>query len=239
WPFHTVDLSETEDPRARAAEWMRADLRRPVDLRGGELFTEALLKIEDGLFFWYQRIHHIIADGLAGSRIASHVAAVYTALRDGTPLPGEALPSASVLMDADAEYRASADFAQDRQYWTERLAGLPRAIGLSGREPSGTPRELTRHTLHVPAGAAAELRSSARRLGTSVSGLALAANAVYMHRATGQDDLVLGVPVLGRKTALRDIPGMTANIIPLRLAVRPKDTVGELVKQVSRGVRTP
>ncbi|WP_328918276.1 amino acid adenylation domain-containing protein [Streptomyces jietaisiensis] len=237
WPFHTVDLSETEDPRARAAEWMRADLRRPVDLRGGELFTEALLKIEDGLFFWYQRIHHIIADGLAGSRIAAHVAAVYTALRDGTPLPGEALPSASVLMDADAEYRASADFAQDRQYWTERLAGLPRAIGLSGREPSGTPRELTRHTLHVPAGAAAELRSSARRLGTSVSGLALAANAVYMHRATGQDDLVLGVPVLGRKTALRDIPGMTANIIPLRLAVRPKDTVGELVKQVSRGVR--
>ncbi|MDQ0809663.1 hypothetical protein QFZ63_001377 [Streptomyces sp. B3I7] len=237
WPFHMVDVSGTDDPPARAAEWMLADLRRPVDLRDGALFTEALFKVEEDLFFWYQRIHHIVADGLAGSRIASRVAAVHTALSAGEPLPDGTVPSSSVLMDADAEYRASTDFELDRQYWTERLTDLPRAVSLSGREPSGTPHELTRHTLHIPADAAAELRNAARRLGTSLSGLALAANAAYLHRATGQEDIVLGVPVLGRRTALRDIPGMTANIIPLRLAVRPKDTVRELVKQVSRGMR--
>ncbi|MFD3373437.1 MULTISPECIES: amino acid adenylation domain-containing protein [unclassified Streptomyces] len=237
WLFHVIDMSGEEDPGSSAESWMRADMRRPVDLQGGELFTHALFKVDEDLFFWYQRIHHIIADGLAGPRIASRVAAVYTALLAGESLTGSALPSSSVLMDADADYRASAEFELDRQYWTERLSDRPQAVSLSGREPSTTPYELTRHTLHIPPGAAAELRSSARRLGTSLSGLAVAASAAYLHRATGQEDIILGVPVMGRKTALRDIPGMTANIVPLRLTVQPKATVQELVKQVSRGVR--
>ncbi|WP_446039248.1 amino acid adenylation domain-containing protein [Streptomyces sp. SID1121] len=237
WPFPVIDVSGEEDPRSTAESWMRADMRRPVDLQGGELFGQALFKVDDGLYFWYQRIHHIIADGLAGPRIAARVAAVYTALLAGESLTGPPLPSSSVLMDADADYRASEAFVRDREYWTERLAHRPRPVGLSGRDPSTTPRELTRHTLHVPPEAAAELRSSARRLGTSLSGLSLAASAAYLHRTTGQEDIILGVPVMGRATALRDVPGMTANIIPLRLTVQPGATVRELVKQVSRGVR--
>ncbi|GHH36564.1 amino acid adenylation domain-containing protein [Streptomyces umbrinus] len=237
WLFHVIDVSGEEDPRSSAESWMRADMRRPADLQVGELFTQAIFKVDEDLFFWYQRIHHIIADGLAGPRIASRVAAVYTALLAGEPLADSAPPSSSVLMDADADYRASAEFELDRQYWTERLSDRPQAVSLSGQEPSTTPHELTRHTLHIPPDAAAELRSSARRLGTSLSGLAVAASAAYLHRATGQEDIILGVPVMGRKTALRDIPGMTANIVPLRLTVQPKATVRELVKQVSRGVR--
>ncbi|QQM38155.1 non-ribosomal peptide synthetase [Streptomyces liliifuscus] len=237
WLFHVIDVSQDGDPRTSAESWMRADMRRPVNLRGGELFTQVIFKVEEDLFLWYQRVHHIIADGLAGSLMASRVAAVYTALLAGEPLTDSGPPSSSVLMDADAEYRASEEFELDRQYWTERLSDRPQPVSLSGQEPSTTPHELIRHTLHIPAEAAADLRSSARRLGTSLSGLAVAASAAYLHRATGQEDIILGVPVIGRKTALRDIPGMTANIVPLRLAVQPKATVRELVKQVSRGVR--
>ena len=237
WLFHVIDVSGEEDPRSSAESWMRADMRRPVDLQGGELFTQAIFKVDEDLFFWYQRIHHIIADGLAGPRIAARVAAVYTALLAGMSLTEGALPSSSVLMDADNDYRASAEFELDRKYWTERLSDRPQTVSLSGQEPSTAPHELTRHTLNISPDAAAELRSSARRLGTSLSGLAVAASAAYLHRATGQEDVILGVPVMGRKTALRDVPGMTANIVPLRLTVQPKATVRELVKQVSRGVR--
>ncbi|WP_326594000.1 non-ribosomal peptide synthetase [Streptomyces sp. NBC_01294] len=237
WLFHVIDVSGEEDPRSSAESWMWADMRRPVDLQGAELFTQAMFKVDEDLFLWYYRIHHIIADGLAGSLIAARVAAVYTALLAGESLTGSALPSSSVLMDADSDYRMSAEFELDREYWTERLSDRPQTVSLSGREPSTTPHELTRHTLHIPPAAAAELRSSARRLGTSLSGLAIAASAAYLHRATGQEDIILGVPVMGRTTALRDVPGMTANIIPLRLTVQPKAAVRELVKQVSRGVR--
>ncbi|MFE2596935.1 amino acid adenylation domain-containing protein [Streptomyces sp. NPDC059396] len=237
WLFHVIDVSGEEDPRSSAESWMRADMRRPTDLQGGELFAHAVFKVDEDLFFWYQRIHHIIADGLTGPLIAARVAAVYAALLAGESLTDGTLPSSSVLMDADADYRVSAEFELDREYWTERLSDRPQAVSLSGREPSTTPHELTRHTLRIHPDAAAELRSSARRLGTSLSGLAIAASAAYLHRATGQEDVILGVPVMGRASALRDVPGMTANIVPLRLTVQPKAAVRELVKQVSRGVR--
>ncbi|MEU9186969.1 amino acid adenylation domain-containing protein, partial [Streptomyces sp. NPDC048484] len=237
WLFHVIDVSGEEDPRSSAESWMQADMRRPADLQGGRLFTHAIFKVDEDLFFWYERMHHIIADGLAGVLIATRVAAAYTALLVGESLTEGAFPSSSVLMDADADYRASAEFELDREYWTDRLSDHPQPVSLSGREPSTTPHELTRHTLRIPPEAAAELRSSARRLGTSLSGLALAASAAYLHRATGQEDIILGVPVMGRASALRNIPGMTANIVPLRLTVQPKATARELVKQVSRGVR--
>ncbi|WP_455356991.1 amino acid adenylation domain-containing protein, partial [Streptomyces sp. SYSU K217416] len=237
WLFHMIDVSGEEDPRSSAESWMRADMGRPVFLQGDELFTHALFKVGEGLFFWYQRLHHIIADGLAGSLIASRVATVYTALLAGEHVQDNAFASASVLMDADNEYRSSAEIETDRQYWTERLSDHPQTISLSGREPCNAPRELARHTLHISPDVAAELRSYARRLGTSISGLAIATSAAFLHRTTGQEDIILGVPVMGRKIGLRNIPGMTANIIPLRLAVRPNATVRELVKQVSRGVR--
>ncbi|MFI6645498.1 condensation domain-containing protein [Streptomyces sp. NPDC050504] len=237
WTFHLIDVSGEEDRRSSAESWMLADMRRPVDLQGTELFTQALFKVEDELYFWYQRTHHIIGDGLGGSLVATRVAAVYTEMLAGGSADDGAFPSSSALMDADAEYRASEDFRRDREYWAELLSDRPEVTGLSGRKPSGTPDGMTRHTLHVPSDVAAELRISARRLGMSVSGLSIAATAAYLHRVTGQEDVILGVPVMGRATALRNLPGMTAYVVPLRLEVQPTSTVKELVKQVSRSTR--
>jgi nonribosomal peptide synthetase DhbF len=54
-------MSSEPDPRSAAEDWMWAGMRRPVDLAGsGELFTQAVFKVSEDLFFWYQRTHHII-----------------------------------------------------------------------------------------------------------------------------------------------------------------------------------
>ena len=64
-----------------------------------------------------------------------------------------------------------------------------------------------------------------------------AATAVFLHRLAGADDVVIGVPVAARGAAARRIPGMASNVLPLRLAVHPGMTVGELVEQASAQVR--
>ncbi|WP_405176987.1 amino acid adenylation domain-containing protein [Nocardia sp. NBC_01377] len=237
WTFHVLDVSAAADPMAGARSWMLADMRRPVDLRHGELFTAAIFRVRPDLFLWYQRTHHIIGDGLAGSLIAARVAEVYSALSAGRPGVGDPPPSSTVLMDADAAYRVSPQFGSDRAYWAERLSGRPQTVSPSGGEPSDTPHQMRRHTLPIDPDTAAGLRRSARRLGTNISGISLAASAVFLHRVTGQTDLVIGVPVLGRDIGLRNVPGMTANIVPLRLCVLPDGTVADLVKQVHRGMR--
>jgi non-ribosomal peptide synthetase component F len=69
-----------------------------------------------------------------------------------------------------------------------------------------------------------------------VSGLAVAAAAAYLHRCTGEEDLVLGLSVLGRGRAEREVPGMTANVVPVRLRAGRGVTGEDLVRQVPGAV---
>ncbi|MEU4429046.1 AMP-binding protein, partial [Actinoplanes sp. NPDC024001] len=86
--------------------------------------------------------------------------------------------------------------------------------------------------------AAADLRASAAGLGTSVGGLAVAAGALYLHRLTGERDIVLGVPTLGRESAREFATlGMAANVLPVRLRIDPGESRRELVARTSRTVR--
>src|SRR5579871_1172865 len=55
WPLHVVDVSAAADPRAAAEEWMRTDLRCPVDFGTGPLFATVLFTATEDRFFWYQR----------------------------------------------------------------------------------------------------------------------------------------------------------------------------------------
>ncbi len=64
-----------------------------------------------------------------------------------------------------------------------------------------------------------------------------AATAILLHRLTGADDVVIGLPVAARGEAARRIPGMASNVLPLRLALHPGMTVAEVLGQVSQRLR--
>ncbi|MEU4924402.1 amino acid adenylation domain-containing protein, partial [Streptomyces parvus] len=238
WPFHRIDLSGEPDPRARAEEWMRTDMRRPVDMRGDALFTQAMIRLGPDHVYWYQRCHHILGDGFSGPLVNNRIAQIYAALSSGDAYDEGALAPFSNLLDADRAYRGSEEQAKDRAYWGEIFADLPTPVSLSGRIPAGTPHHLIRGTAEMPSETAADLRATARSLRTSISGMAIAAAAVYLNRATGAEDVVVALPVFGRfGSAQRQTPGMATNLLPIRLTVRSSMTVQELVRQVSVQVR--
>ena len=238
WPLHVIDVSSSDDPRAAAEDWMWMDMRHPVDPREGPLFTQALFRIAPRRFFWYQRGHHISVDGFSGSVIVARQAQVYTSLLAGSPLEEGALDSFSMLIDADSAYRASRDFGRDQRFWLNTLSDLPEVVSVSGQRLQRARHFAVRQMEDIDPFGAAELRQAARRLKTSFAGLMVTTAAAYLHRCTGADDLILGLPVLGRiGRRQRGIPGMTANVLPIRLAIGQKTTAGELAWQVSGAVR--
>ena len=87
------------------------------------------------------------------------------------------------------------------------------------------------------AGRVVLLKAAARHHQASFVGLMIAAGAIYHHRISGARDVVVGVPVHGR-TSRRElaIPGMTTNVVPLRLTIHPDTPVGEVVRQTLRGL---
>ncbi|MFD3830447.1 condensation domain-containing protein, partial [Streptomyces sp. NPDC058621] len=239
YPIQVVDLSDESDPRAAAEEWMRADLRRPAELDGGPLSSQAVIKLAENLHFWFASAHHLVMDGRGGAVLATRGADIYNALLEDRDLNDGALGPVSVLLDAERAYRSSSEIEQDRQYWNDTLAGLPDDV-LAGAAHVGprSQRAPVRTADGVGAQEAAALKAAARRLKTNLAGLLITAAAVHEHRTTGARDVVIGVLVRGR-SGYREagIPGMTSNVLPIRVTFDPWTTVADAVRQTSRAVR--
>ncbi|MBW8799070.1 MAG: amino acid adenylation domain-containing protein, partial [Streptomyces sp.] len=238
-PVHVADLRGEADPRAVAQEWIQADLDTPVELVGGALSGHAFFVLGSDRFLWYQRAHHIVLDGNGLSQFAERLSQVYGVLRAGGDPAESALRSVSELIETDRVYRGSQERDRDRRFWLETFSDHEEETaseGPQGRRLAG--RSLT-HQQDLGVDATAGLRATAKRLRVSFAGLVIAASAVYQHRSTGAQDVVLGVSASGR-TSMREvgIPGMTANIMPIRLRVRPGMSVEELARQTQRALHS-
>ncbi|MEU6667429.1 condensation domain-containing protein, partial [Streptomyces sp. NPDC046727] len=233
--FH--DVSADPDPAETALRRMREDRARPVDLLAERLYDLALFRLAPDHFFWYTRAHHAVIDGHGATLFTRRVADIYTALAQGDPLGDSPFGTFATLVSEDQEYRASADFATDRAYWENRLADRPARFSLSRRTAASRASSL-RATTHLAAPLNDALIAAARTARTHWSVLLTAAVALYAHRMTGADDITLGFPVTARVSlAARRTPGMTANVVPLRLAVSADDDFAGLVRRTGQVVQ--
>lgn len=173
WPVLVRDVSTEPDPWAAVQAWMRADLAQPVDLERGPANSMAIFPAGPERFYWYQRGHHVAADGYSGSLVAGRVAEIYTALVEGRPT-GDPLPPFRNLVEEDAAYRTSEQFAEDRRYWTERFADHPEAVSLGGRFAPAS-HTCIRHIEDLAPETAERVRTAARRLKTSLPVFIMAA----------------------------------------------------------------
>ncbi|MFF3786140.1 non-ribosomal peptide synthase/polyketide synthase [Streptomyces sp. NPDC001933] len=240
WAPAHLDLGAEPDPRAAAMEWMERDLARPLDLARDPLFGHALIRLSPTEFLWYLNYHHVVLDAISSSMVRQRVGEVYSVLAEGGAVPPSPFGSLRDLVDSDAAYRSSADFTADRSYWTERFTDLPaptRLTDTSATDPHRALRLAEELELRSPEA----LRAAAGRAGVRWSRVVVAATALYAHRLSGAQDVVLALPVPARRGSDRDlmsVPGTMSNVVPLRLTVRPDMPWGDLVAQVAREVES-
>jgi Condensation domain len=234
WLMPVIDISEEPDPRKVAHAWMTADVARPMDLARGALFSYALIKLRPNRFLWYWGYHRIVMDGFGSRLIVRRVAEIYTELANGRTCGRNVFGSLPQLLDSDASYRASEQFAQDRAYWIKRFADRPEPARFVGRS-SDTPESFVYRTTCLSQSMVDRLEVAACRDGVPSSLIVIAATAVYVHRLTGAHDVVVSLVVAARQDpVLKRVPGTVSNVLPLRLSVRPDMSPSELVGQVAQ-----
>ncbi|WP_413754280.1 non-ribosomal peptide synthase/polyketide synthase [Streptomyces sp. R-74717] len=235
WEPRLLDLSSEPDPRAAALAWMARDRMRPLDLSRDPLFSFALISLSPAHHLLYQNHHHLVMDGFGLSLVRRRFTRMYTALAAGGPISPSPFRSLEELIRSDAGYRASEQFVSDQSYWTERLADRPEPTQLTGWAPrggSGSHTAVEPAVLHLDA-----LRAGAAQAEVHWSRPLIAAAALYAHRLTGNRDVLIGLPVTGREGAERALlstPGTMANVVPLRLPMRPDMRWHDLVAEVAR-----
>ena len=93
-----------------------------------------------------------------------------------------------------------------------------------------------RQSSYLSADSVDELRKFARASGVSMPQFLIATIVAYLYRVTGMEDLMFGMPVTARSNSrMRQVPGMVANVLPLRLSVTPSMSVAELLSSGQQG----
>ncbi|PEP56461.1 amino acid adenylation domain-containing protein [Bacillus pseudomycoides] len=234
--MHIIDVSTEENPQKAAEAWMQVDLSTPVNLKKDKLYTEALFKVASNRFFWYQRIHHIVMDGYGFSLLAQRVARVYTAFMNNQSYDERSFGSLYTILEEDTAYRASEQFEKDHSFWLERFQDQPEVVSLAERAPR-TSKTFLRQPAHLSRLSTESLRKVAHDCNANWPDLIIAATAIYIHKLTSTQDIVLGLPMMGRLgSASINIPGMVMNVVPLRLSISSNMSLAEVVGQVSNEV---
>jgi nonribosomal peptide synthetase DhbF len=237
WSMTYQDVGSEVDPISVAEAWMRTDMARPLDRHTGPFFAFALFKTGPEEFLWYVRYHHLVMDAFGASLITSRVADVYSALAAGSNVECKPLGSLVALIEEDAAYRASRHFESDRQFLMDSMLDCPEPQSLDARTSSEAVQVL-RETAYLASADLLQFQDVVQRLELSpTQGIALF-TAIFIHRLTGAEDVVLGLFMTGRMSPMaKRTPAMVTNVLPLRVNVQPGMSVRDLALQVRRAGR--
>ncbi|HDS1548982.1 TPA: enterobactin synthase subunit F [Stenotrophomonas maltophilia] len=227
------DVSAEPDPAAAARSLMHTDRLSPVDPTRDRISQQVLLELGGQRWVWYLRVHHLAADGYGMALFTDRVCALYAGRR-GEPLPG----LAGVLAD-DAAYRADPRRALAGQWWREHMQGAPAGVGLAGTLAASD--DALRRVQPLDTAFREQLLQASVRWLQPWPDVLAALAAEYLRRMSAADEVVLGVPYMGRLgSASARVPAMVMNVLPLRVAAGEGSVEAfarSLGRQLSQGRR--
>lgn len=220
-------------PEARArAEELCAE---PFDLGRGPLLRCWLLRLGPDEHVLLTSMHHTISDGLSLTVMLKDITASYADLAEGGDGTLEELP----LQYADyalwqQEQLAGGVLDEQLDFWTQQLTGLPPLrLPRDHRPPARATYDAVVAGVELKGPLLSTLRDAAPGGGGTPFMVTMAAYAAVLSRWSGQQDLVVAVPMAGRSEPdLEKLVGFFVNSLPVRLHVDPGMTFTELLADV-------
>ncbi|MFE3319104.1 amino acid adenylation domain-containing protein [Nocardia sp. NPDC059195] len=223
-PWQVIDADDAAYQRIRAA-----DLGAHFDMAAAPLLRFTLVRTA-GTAHLLVTSHHILIDGWSTPLLLQELLTAYVVGGRSRRLPKVApyRDYLAWLVDQDLEAARTA--------WRTALTGLAEPTPLA---PVDQGREIATGTGETgfalsPADTTA-LSELAASLGVTVNTVVQAAWGLLIARLVDRDDVVFGATVSGRPAELDGVErmvGLFLNAIPVRVRLRPGDTVAELLRRL-------
>lgn len=182
-------------------------------------------------------LHHIACDGWSLELMRQELNALTAA--DRLPLPAPALTYHDYVRWQNA-LLAGAEGERLWHFWREQLAAPLPLLDLPGDRPRPPVQRYDGAScpLDLPPALAPRLQQLAQSAGATLFEVLLAAYALFLHRFTGQEDLLIGVPTAGRsRPEFAPIVGYFVNPVVLRAAVVPGMSFRQVLAAVQERMR--
>ena len=233
-----VDLSAWCDGTAEEElqRRLKEESRRPFDFARDLLLRAMIVRLSATEHTLMLTMHHIISDGWSIGVLFRELSALYTAYYTGEPpaLPELPIQFADFVL-WEREHLEGPALEKSLAYWKEQLGGTLPVVEL----PVDHPRSMA----PMSRGAACSvtltrpltnaLKALGQQEGATLFMTLLAAFQVLLHRWTGQEDIVVGSVVAGRrKVELERLIGFFVNTLVFRGDLTGNPTFRELLARV-------
>lgn len=230
------NLEHEDEREAKLARLAATEAQEAFDLAKGPLIRGRLVRLEGMEHMLLLTIHHIVADGWSIGILLDDIGTSYAALLVGAPITWPALPLQ--FADYAAWQRRWVDrdvLEEQRAYWQKVLTGAPELLELPVDRPRPALQDYAGAFLNVELDAAltAKIKEMTKRLNATLFQTLLATWATLLGRLSGQDVVVVGVPMANRgRPELDRVVGLFSNTLALRVDLSGAPTVSELVTRV-------
>lgn len=221
-------------------EWVGLEVGRRFDLSSDLMLRATLFRQREDAHRLLLVTHHIATDQWSTAILIQDLAAEYEARVAGAPSSLPPLPIQYADYSVWEERRLEeGGFHEHVSYWSEELGGVLPAIRL--------PTDRPRPALKTFAGARVKVALSrdltgalndlARGRGTTPFAVLMAALHTFVHRYSGDTDVIVGFPIASRKRVEAErLVGNLINTLALRMDFSERSTFDQVLGRVHEKV---
>lgn len=233
-----LDLGAVSEPERERA-WIRVvheEGRKPFDLSQAPPLRGTVMHLSPCEHRLLLTTHHIIADEWSMEVIHQEITQLYEAFSQGQPSPLPELPIQYADFACWQRSWLQGDVRQRQlAYWKDVLAGAPSMLDLPTDKPRPAIQSFRGATesFALPKELLERLTALGRQEQATLFMILEASFMALLHRYTGQDDLLVGIPISGRTHSETErLIGCFINTVVLRAQLTDSLTFRGLLHQV-------
>ncbi|BBB93454.1 MAG TPA: non-ribosomal peptide synthetase [Methylomusa anaerophila] len=220
--------------------YLKKKAKEPFSLECGPLMRVQLLSRSEREHIVLIVIHHIIFDGSSTFLLIKSILETYRDLIGGKNQAPQPFATSFIdFVEWEQAMLAGKEGDGHRAYWQRQLSGTLPVLELPADRPRFSSQSLNGQTFTslLSADLTKRIKAFAQSQHMNLSIVLLGVFNVLLHRYTGQEDIIVGMPAIGRPQERFDsLPGYFINMLPIRSQVTGEQSFSQLIKELQLNV---
>ena len=234
-----IDLSGIHSPNETAEQLLKQRAQKQF-VMNERLFDSALYQLNHNCHIWFINQHHLICDAWSCAVLHQRVSEYYQLALENRLAAAEIPPQFQEYRAAENSGRKNDKGIEAAQYWAEKFANQRSRLELYGQRIDAASTATRRFSCDLGVKRTEKLRALAgvsplKSISQDLSLFYLFTTLLfaYIHRVSGQEELVIGSPSHNRsKLTEKQTLGVFIELFPLQLNVNSEDTFRSLIDSV-------
>jgi len=216
--------------------YLRKKTQEPISLENGPLMRIHLLSCSEKEHILLITIHHIIFDGSSIMSFVKTLLDAYQNIVQDRQLVLNSNPTTyHDFVEWEQKMLSGKAGAEHQAYWKNQLSGILPIIEIPTDHPRVSSQSFRgkTHTGYISTELGKRIKECAKAQRVNPSVILLGIFKTFLHRYTGQDDIIVGMPTRGRPQEKFDLLiGYFINMIPVRSQVLGNQSFVKFVQEL-------